>query len=118
MRFALTATTETGRIALVWSNNPDDVAGGAPTEREEGYRLLGSQSLVRRAERLILLERTVGGGRFQAGLSTPHQAYLTLLAAIRGYEHPIGPIDFAGVDDDGVEMDFMPIPEANHLPTM
>jgi hypothetical protein len=86
------------------------------TEAESGYVLVGDSHLVNRVDRMILLGRRVGEGRFEAGLGTPHQAYLTLLAVLRdhGQERHL-PIDFAGVDDDGLPMDFMPVPEADHL---
>lgn len=112
MHFSLVA----GGEALIWSNDPEHLTPDDAGPVDGPYRLIGPPDLVRRADRMVLLGRVVGGGRFQAGLTTPHQAYLTLLAVLREHRPQSGPIDFAGVDDDGLPMDFMPIPEANHLP--
>lgn len=109
MRFALMATTTDGeRLVVYWAR------GG------EGYELLGTSDVIRRAERLVKHGRTVRAGassvdRVVADLTEAHRAYATLTAAMRERADIITPIDFAGQDDDGLPITFIPAPEAKHL---
>lgn len=109
MRFALMATTSDGiRLSAAWQ----DKGGGE-------YVLVGSADIIRRADRLVKHKRIVRGNgsravQLPASLDEAYVAYLTLIEAFRETGVVSGPIDFAGEDDDGVSLSFIPAPESSH----
>lgn len=84
-------------LSIVWSDEPSAILTAG--DRACGYAIVGSQHLIERAERAVLLGRRYGG--IVADLQQPHAAMVTLLAIFREYGPSHQPIDFAGYDDDG-----------------
>lgn len=84
---------------LGWSNQSGQV-------RVYGHPL----ELVARVNRAATMGLRLGG--VAADLSTPWAAHRTLTGALRERAGFHGPITFAGLDDDGLEMTFIPEPDA------
>lgn len=113
MRFALHARTQQGDQTLAWSNDPATLI--TPLDQANGYVLKGSDYLVKRCERQVLLGRMVGGRGEEAGLNTPYVAFCTLQAVMREFGAVSGPIDFDGTDDEGEPLTFVAPPETDPI---
>lgn len=95
MRFTLYVDQHTW---LGWSN-----VSGKP-------EAFGTPELLARIHRARSLGRRIGGAL--ADLETPHGAYRAMIAAIRERTEHHGLIEFVGYDDDGLEITFIPEPDA------
>ena len=74
--------------------------------------VFGDHVLIARMRRAESMGRTIGG--WLADLSSPHAAYKTMLAVLRERTDHAGPIEFTGFDDDGLEITFIPEPDAEN----
>lgn len=97
MRFTLYVNTYAW---LGWSDQSGEV------------EVFGTPELVARMQRAANNGLSVGG--HQADLSTPWTAYRTMVGTLRERAGHHGPIEFAGYDDDGLEITFIPEPDAEH----
>ncbi len=95
MRFTLFVDSRTW---LGWS----DVSGQP--------QVFGTPELVKRLRRAEFLGRGISG--FPADLSRPHRAYKVMVACMRERVQHQGLIEFMGYDDDGLEIAFVPEPDA------